>query len=64
MYMYIPCTYMFMRVCNYVNMYIHVCTMFRHASVCHGTSTVLPILVPARWSGFQMYSLRTEYILI
>jgi hypothetical protein len=38
MYMYITCTYMFMRVCNFVNMYIHVCTMFRH--VC----TVLPIL--------------------
>ncbi len=39
MYMYIPCTYMFMRICNCMNIYIHVCTMFRH--VC----TVLPILV-------------------
>jgi hypothetical protein len=39
MYMYIPCTYTFMCVCNIVNMYIHVCTMFRHVR------TVLPILV-------------------
>ncbi len=46
MYMYIPCTYMsrFMSVCKCMNIYVHVCTMFRH--VC----TVLP-----RWSesGFQ-----------
>jgi hypothetical protein len=39
MYMYIPCTYMFMSVCQFMNIYVHVCTMFRH--VC----TVLPILV-------------------
>jgi hypothetical protein len=39
MYMYIPCTYMFMSVCKCMNIYVHVCTMFRH--VC----TVLPILV-------------------
>ncbi len=39
MYRYVPCTYMFMTVCKLVNMYIHVCTMFRH--VC----TNLPILV-------------------
>ena len=41
MYMYIACTYMFMPVRNFVNMYImiHVCTMYR--DVC----TDLPILV-------------------
>ena len=39
MYMYIACTYMFMLVRNFVNMYIHVCTMYR--DVC----TDLPILV-------------------
>ncbi len=39
MYMYIPCTYMFMSVCKCMNIYVHVCTMFRH--VC----TVLPLLV-------------------
>ena len=39
MYMYIACTYMFMLVRNLVNMYIHVCTMYR--DVC----TDLPILV-------------------
>ncbi len=40
MFMYISCTYMFMLVCNFINIYIHVGTiMFRH--VC----TVLPILV-------------------
>ncbi len=39
MYMYILCTYMFMSVCKCMNIYVHVCTMFRH--VC----TVLPILV-------------------
>ncbi len=39
MYMYIACTYMFMLVRNLVNMYIHVCTVYR--DVC----TDLPILV-------------------
>ncbi len=39
MYMYISCTYMFTSVYNLVNLYIHVCTMFRHVF------TVLPILV-------------------
>ncbi len=39
MYMSIACTYMFMLVRNLVNMYIHVCTMYR--DVC----TDLPILV-------------------
>ncbi len=39
MYMYIACTYMFMPVRNFVNMYIHVCTMY--SDVC----TDLPILV-------------------
>ena len=39
MYMYIACTYMFMLVRNLVNMYIHVCTMYR--DVCSD----LPILV-------------------
>ncbi len=38
-YMYIPFTYMFMSVCNLVNLYMHVCTVFRH--IC----TVLPNLV-------------------
>ncbi len=35
----LPCTYTFMSACNLVNLYIHVCTIFRH--IC----TVLPILV-------------------
>ena len=39
MYMLITRSYMFRFVCNSQNMYIHVCSMFRH--VC----TVLPILV-------------------
>ncbi len=39
MYMYKGCTYMFMPVRNFVNMYIHVCTMY--IDVC----TDLPILV-------------------
>ena len=39
MYMYIVCTYMFILVHNYMNMYIHVCTMYR--AVC----TDLQILV-------------------
>ena len=39
MYMYIACTYMFRIVCNLVNMYRHVCTMFSNVH------TVLPILV-------------------
>ncbi len=39
MYMYIACTYMFKIVCNLVNMYRHVCTMFSNVR------TVLPILV-------------------
>ena len=29
MYMYITCTYMFILVHNFINMYIHVCTMYR-----------------------------------
>ena len=29
MYMYIACTYMFILVHNFINMYIHVCTMYR-----------------------------------
>jgi hypothetical protein len=50
MYMYIACTYMFMPVRNFVNMYIHVCTMYR--DVC----TDLPILVqvvriPDEWGN-------------
>ena len=39
MYMYIACTYMFRIVCNLVNMYRHVCTMFSNVH------TILPILV-------------------
>ena len=39
MYMYIACTYMFRIVCNLVNMYRHVCTMFSNVR------TVLPIQV-------------------
>ncbi len=46
MYMYIACTYMFRLVCNLVNMYRHVCTMFSNVR------TVLPILVQVvRTSG-------------
>ncbi len=29
MYMYIACTFMFILVHNFINMYIHVCTMYR-----------------------------------
>ena len=29
MYMYIACTYMFIHVHTFINMYIHVCTMYR-----------------------------------
>ena len=39
MYMFTTRSYMFRLVCNSQNMYIHVCSMFRH--VC----TVLPSLV-------------------
>ena len=41
MYMYIPCTYMFILVYKMVNMYVHVCTMFKFRHVC----TDLPIHV-------------------
>ena len=57
MYMYIACTYMFMPVRNFVNMYIHVCTMYR--DVC----TDLPILVQVvRIPDAGIYQVYTMYI--
>ena len=56
MYMYIACTYMFMPVRNFVNMYIHVCTMYR--DVC----TDLPILVQVVRIPDDVYTFLQMYI--
>ena len=50
MYMYIACTYMFILVHNFINMYIHVCTMYR--ALCTNLQILVHVVrIPDAWDA-------------